>query len=151
MKNSLQRYYDFLVAKKRFFGIGFIYLICSVIIGEFHPFSQFPMYNSFPNWSYVFYYTDKEGQLIPAKQLQTNSGHLAHMFYTACGTLQLEYGNGIESQQELKQLGIEMTKQVQQLIHLPTPQKVKLHRVYFYKVEAEIRKKDVIIYEGFIQ
>jgi hypothetical protein len=151
MKNSLQRYYDFLVAKKRFFGIGFFYLICSLIIGEFHPFSQFPMYNSFPNWSYVFYYTDKEGQLIPAKQLQTNTGHLAHMFYTACGTLQIEYGNGIETQQELKRLGLEITKQVGQLIQLPKPRKVKLHRVHFYKVATEMRKKDVIIYEGFIQ
>ncbi|MEY2922141.1 MAG: hypothetical protein RL108_763 [Bacteroidota bacterium] len=151
MKNSIQRYYHFLVAKKRFFGLGLIYLICSLIIGEFHPFSRFPMYNSFPNWSYVFYYTDNNGKLITAKRLQTNTGYLAHTFYTACETLDIEYGNGIETKQDLNQLGREITNQVNQQIKLPIAKKVKLHRLFFFKKANKIFKNDVIIYEGYIR
>lgn len=151
MKNKIIQLFHLFLAKKRFIGIGLIYLVFSLFIGEFHPFSQFPMYNSFPNWSYVFYYTDENNQLIPAKWFHTNTGHLSHIFYTACENLDIDYGNGIESKESLFILGETMTQQVSTQVNLLTPKKVKLHRVYFHKETNQIIKTDVLIYEGFIQ
>lgn len=151
MTNKVAKVYKLLKAKKRFFTLGLVYLFFSLIIGEFHPFSQFPMYNSFPNWSYVFYFSDENDKIIPTKQLHTNTGHLSHIFYTACESIGIDYGNGIESKESLYILGETIAKQVALQVKLSTPKKVKLHRVFLHKENNKIIKKDVLIYEGYIQ
>ena len=47
-----------IIFKSSTFIIALIYLIGVFIFGEAHPFSKYPMYSSFANWSYVFYIID---------------------------------------------------------------------------------------------
>ena len=52
-----------LIYKSSGFIIVLIYFIGVIIFGEAHPFSKFSMYNSFADYSYVFYFTDNENKM----------------------------------------------------------------------------------------
>ena len=97
-----------IIVKSSTFIVVLIYFIGVIIFGEAHPFSKFPMYNSFANWSYVFYITDNNDSLIPCKKLHTTGGKLGHNFYAICNKKNIGYGDGLESNLELKKIGFEM-------------------------------------------
>lgn len=138
-----------LLIKYKFVAVAVLYMFCSVFIGEIHPFSRFPMYNSFPNWSYAFYLTDENNKLIPANELNTNGGKMGHTFYSICETKKINYGDGKESKKELQNIGKEMIDLI--LLNnkkaIKKRSKIALHRVYFYYQKDTIRNINKIIYE----
>lgn len=85
--------------------IAFLYLLGFLILGETHPFSQYPMYNSFPNWSYVFYFTNTQNELIPCNNFGISGGELAHMFYANMNDKGYHYGYEQEDPKELEEIG----------------------------------------------
>lgn len=136
---STSRYFRFLIAG--------IYLLGFVILGEVHPFSSYPMYNSFPNWSYTFYFTDENDSLIPSDEFDLSSHAINHIFYALCEDERINYGHGRESKSELFSVGEKMTEMV-----IPAAKKmdlstVKLHRIYFKYVKDKVVKIDRVIYE----
>ena len=82
-----------------------IYVLGVLALGETHPFSQYPMYNSFPNWSYVFFFTDKNQNLIPCNHIGTTGGELAHKFYSIMENSGYSYGYEQEDPNHLKEVG----------------------------------------------
>lgn len=136
---SLSRYFRFLIAG--------IYLVGFLILGEVHPFSAYPMYNSFPNWSYTFYFTDENDSLIPSNEFDLSSGAINHKFYAICEDERINYGYGRESKSELFSIGKKMTEMI-----IPVAKKkdltiVKLHRIHFKYVKDKVVKIDRVIYE----
>lgn len=135
--------------KYKFIAVALFYIFCSLIVGEVHPFSRFPMYSSFPNWSYAFYLADENGKLIPAKELNTTGGKMGHTFYSICESKNIDYGDDMESKIELQKIG----KQMMDLILLNNTtsnikySRIALHRIYFYYKNDSIKKNNTIIYE----
>ncbi len=139
-----------IIVKSKTFIVVFIYLFGVIIFGEVHPFSKFPMYNSFANWSYVFYITDHNDSLIPCKKLHTTGGKLGHNFYAICNKKNIGYGDGLESNLELKKIGFEM---MQLLLNKPENikmknEKLKLWRTFFYYKNDSILHLNQLIYES---
>ncbi len=140
-----------IIVKSSTFIIALIYLIGVLIFGEAHPFSKFPMYSSFANWSYVFYITDTNDSLIPCIKLHTTGGNLGHNFYAICNKKNIGYGDGMESNSDLKKVGTEM---MQLILNKPQnsqirTKKLKLWRTYYYYYKNDsILHKNQLIYES---
>lgn len=139
-----------ILVKSSTFIIALIYLIGVLIFGEAHPFSKFPMYSSFANWAYVFYVTDFNDSLIPCKKLNTTGGKLGHNFYAICNKKNIEYGDGMESNADLKKVGSEM---MQLLLKKPenskkSKEKLKLWRTYYYLKNDSMLQKNKLMYES---
>ncbi len=139
-----------ILVKSSTFIIVLIYLIGVLSFGEAHPFSKFPMYSSFANWSYVFYITDFNDSLIPCKKLNTTGGKLGHNFYAICNKKNIEYGDGMESNADLKKVGFEM---MQLILNKPQnsqirTKKIKLWRTYYYLKNDSMLQKNKLMYES---
>ena len=139
-----------ILIKTKTFVVIFIYLIGLMVFGEVHPFSEFPMYNSFANWSYAFYLTDTNDSLIPCRKLNTRGVNLGHSFYAICNERDIDYGDGLESIADLKKVGFEMMRLV---ISKPEnknikTKKLKLWRIYYYYENDSIIQKKLLMYES---
>lgn len=143
----MKSYFLTFIIKYKFIAIALFYMFFSLIIGETHPFSCFPMYSSFPNWSYAFYLADENDKLIPAEQFQTTGGKMGHTFYSICESKKTIYGNGVESNKELQTIGKEMIDLIVLNNKSTKHSKVSLHRIYFFYQNDTIKQQDKIIYE----
>ena len=135
------------IIKYKFIAIALFYMFFSLIIGETHPFSCFPMYSSFPNWSYAFYLADENDKLIPAEQFQTTGGKMGHTYYSVCSSKKILYGNGMESDKELQTIGKEMMDLIVLNNKSAKYSNIALHRIYFYYQNDTIKQQNKIIYE----
>lgn len=50
------------------YSLFLFYVLVSLLIGEFHPFSRYEMYNSFPPTALAFMLTTPNGNIIPLKE-----------------------------------------------------------------------------------
>jgi hypothetical protein len=119
-----------------------------MIFGEVHPFSEFPMYNSFANCSYAFYITDDNDSLIPCRKLNTRGVNLGHSFYAICNERNIDYGDGLESIDDLNKVGFEMMRIVLNNPENKNIKKLKLWRTYYYYKNDSIIHKKLLIYES---
>ena len=128
------------------------YIVISMYTGELHPFSQFPMYNSFPNWSYLFYIKTQEGRMVsPLFELKSNSGAIAHVYYSACQRYEVEYGMGLETPEEMRMIADEI------LISLVKDKPdfrgdtLYFYKRHFYLVDKEIREKETLMTQLYVE
>lgn len=114
--------------------VAVLYLLGSLLLDEVHPFSKYPMYNSFPNWSYVFFLTDKNDKLIPCQNLEIKSGKMGHMFYSVCSFKNIPVGDGLETPQQLDEAGKDMMDLIlkNDLDKLKKYGTIKLNRFFFH-------------------
>lgn len=132
------------------FGIGLLYCLGFLALRETHPFSRFPMYNSFLNWAYVFYFSDENKELVPSQDFQIDAADLSHFYYSYAGANEILYGFYSESDKELQNIGSAM---MENLIKIRNQdqypiQQLSFHRLGFYYENDSIRKVDKIIYEA---
>lgn len=113
------------------FGVFLLYCLGFLTFGETHPFSRFPMYSSFPNWSYVFYITDEEDHIIPFEDINIHGAEVSHLYYLLCEDLGIRSGDFEESNKELEILGSKMLAilKEQQQFNYDT---LKLYRKGYY-------------------
>lgn len=125
------------------------YLIGVIIWGEAHPFSRFAMYSSFADYSYAFYFTNENNQLIKCTDLNTTGTNLAHMYTTLCEKNNFSHGHGTESDSVLAVVGKQMLAIVK--LNNVNPKhknkKVQLHRIYFFYEGQIIKHKTHLMYE----
>jgi hypothetical protein len=129
------------------YGVTALYMGGAFAFKEFHPFSHFPMYNQLPNWSYVFYFTDKNDSLIPCKKLNFTGGSLGHLYYNIAADQKIKYGNGMESEKELKIIGAKMLEEVMK--QKPDSNKIdtiKLMRKHFFYIGNKINTEDKLMF-----
>jgi hypothetical protein len=138
-----------LIYKSSGFIIILIYVIGVIIFGEEHPFSKFSMYNSFADYSYVFYFTDNENKMIKCTDLNTTGTNLAHMYTTICEKNNFKHGHGMESDSELREIGKQMLNitKINNLKYTHNNKKDKINRMYFYYEGKVIKCKKQEMYE----
>lgn len=136
-----------------------LYIAASLLIGkEFHPFSSFPMYNSFPNWSYVFYLKNERGEEVYYQKTLThwikkNAGFIAHTFYSYSDYHHYQYGDGREDSIHLSSVGKELIKTI--LKDEPANRfkfdTLKLYRRYYHLENEQLVYRDDWMYEEAIK
>ena len=118
-----------------------------LLLGEMHPFSHFPMYNSFPNWSYAFMLVKPDGKPIPVQSIYGFSmGHISHQYYSYCQKFDIAYGYDMETKAQRAKVGNAILQELKPTLAIDsTPDTLLLKRRYFYLLDDTIVKKDRII------
>lgn len=61
----------------------FVYIIISLVIGEFHPFSRYQMYDSFPLSATSFFLSKPDGKIIPLQEyFNYKTADISHNYAT---------------------------------------------------------------------
>jgi len=130
--------------------VGYVLLVL-LIRREFHPFSRFPMYDSFPNWGYVFYVLNERNEIVPYKKrfsINKDAGNVAHNFYIYSNQHKLDCGYGIESPEHLHDAGREMMAMI--IKNEPVAEMdfdtLRLYRRYYFLENNAIKYKDDLMY-----
>lgn len=136
---------------KKYFLFG-AYLLLSLVIGEFHPLSRFPMYNSFPNYAYVFYLNDEKAQLVPYLKyfdFSKNASYVAFDFYSFFNYNNYPLGYGNENPIHLKKAGESLTNMIlEQKGALPYDfDTLKIYRRNYFIKDNHIQYNDHMMYE----
>lgn len=128
--------------------IFLLYMLGAFLFKETHPFSRFPMYNQFPNWAYAFYLSDENKNLISSMNFDITGGWIGHTFYAICNEKNILYGDNVETQEELNQIGSKMldiilAKNPDQVTNYS---KIHLHKISYYFKEDSLVTTDKIIH-----
>lgn len=139
MEKSLNKskIWDFIKKYKIYFSI----LLITFIVKEFFPFSFYPMYNQFPNYAYIFYITD-EHQQVRNDLMRINAGELSHLYFTECENQQIEYGNGVETKEQLNIIGLNIT---QQAIDLTAAKEVEVKDLQLYRIYSHFENNQMVL------
>lgn len=77
----LENRHKIAVTKGVFFFVS--YIVFSLVLPEFYPFSKYPMYSRWVKETYVFLVRDSSGNMIPMDRISSiNSAHLSHVYST---------------------------------------------------------------------
>lgn len=128
--------------KKYFLFLSYV-VIC-VLIPEIHPFSKYPMYSSFPNYSYSFYVADKNDSLIPFHDnFKIRANEIAHTYYEICSNHNFKCGFGAETDSQLSVVGCEMLDHIIKLRKSTlVADSISLHRIYYLFEGGKIKSYD---------
>jgi hypothetical protein len=123
----------------------FVFLFGGIFFAERYPFTRFPMYNEFPNYSYVFYISDLNNKPLALAKLGIGGGELAHNYFAIANARQFPNGKNLETSQHLRQIGYEMARIIRQKKpNFKVP--FQIHRLYFYKSKNQLKRQDRVIY-----
>jgi hypothetical protein len=133
------------------------YVVISLLIGkDFHPFSMFPMYNSFPNYSYVFYLKNEKDSMVPffPNFLRgKNAGALAHQYGSFFSYHHYVAGFGQENRSNLNEAGKDLMETL-----LQGEPRAKfgfdtlfLYKRYYHLDHDSINYRDDLIYEQAVK
>ena len=136
------------------YALLLFYLVASLLIGkEFHPFSLFPMYNSFPNWSYVFYLKNEKNEMVCYRKDLAhgeikNAGTVAHAFYSFFNFHNYRYGSGKEDTLQFNAAGKKLLTMIiagEDFTHFKYDS-LKLYRRYYHLEKEQIVYRDDLMY-----
>lgn len=125
---------------------GLMYVVLCLLVGENHPFSLVPMYDSFPDQSYSFYLSNEQNKILPVESYFTyRAEDIAHNYYAIYDHL-----SGNETDSMLHETGQAMWQRllpnIKPTAHLADT--VYLHRVTYYLHDDTINSSDEILYAG---
>lgn len=126
------------------------YILLSLLIGEAHPFSEFPMYNHFPNYTYVFYVSDEKNEVIPYLKkfnFSKNAGFIAHKFYSICDYNNYFYGFNKENPLHLNKVGKELMEFILEGENTTSFDfdTLKLYKRYYFIQNNQIQYEDQLM------
>jgi hypothetical protein len=131
----------------RLYYIAICYLLISLLVGEFNPFTRVPMYNSFPNYAYTFYITDAYGKNLCATNEHLNSGNLSHIYCSIVSKYNLFYGFRKETKQEMNLVAGEMFNNFKNDSKVKLPKGlIFLRRISFSIENEKLCKQNDLIY-----
>lgn len=144
MVSKMGRLKHFFLQNIQRFPIYIGVILITFLVKEIYPFSFYPMYNNFPNWSYTFFFEDENRKNLK-EFLPISHGALSHLYYTECDKQKIEHGNGLESTEDLEIIGKNITQQAIDFKSLQATsiRQVKLRRIYNY-IEKNEMKSDTI-------
>lgn len=131
------------------FSIAIGYFSISLFVGEWHPFTQVPMYNSFPNYAYAFYLADSTHRPLISLPGKYNSGFISHQYSSIAESKNIFHGQCAETKEQNQLIGKVILD-----AFLNDPQKelpegeIELHRISFVFVNDHIVKNDLILYRA---
>jgi len=126
-----------------------------LLIGkEFHPFSLFPMYNSFPNYGYAFYLKNEHNEMVPFSKNfspDKNAGYIAHTYASFFNYNGFKSGFGIESPEHLRLVGNELMDAILKDVNNLPFDTLKLYRRNYFIEKEKLTYKDDLIHERRIK
>jgi len=126
------------------FGVAVFYVLGFLLLRETHPFSRFPMYSSFPNWSYCFYLTNEDNKIISFSNFELDGGSVGHLYGSVSQELNIPYGEFMESNIELQKIGNRMMEIMMESKSVKN-QKLKLYRkAFYYEKDSILAKSDLM-------
>ena len=141
---------------RKYFLLVF-YVVVSLLIGrEFHPFSLFPMYNSFPNYSYAFFLKNEKGELVPFRSnfsRAKNAGGVAHQYASFFNFHHYEDGFSAEDSAHVKEAGQALMASILQgenISHFSFDT-LRLYRRDYHLNNNQINYQDDLIHEQALQ
>jgi len=125
---------------------GFFYIIISLLVGEFHPFSRETMYDSFPNLAVTFYLSDSTGNCLPVKKFFAyNTDAITHNYHNIEERMGYQKA---ETKQGLHEVGREMWLQiVPHALTSTVTHGVAIHRVSYFMLNNTLQQNDEILYQ----
>lgn len=129
------------------YSIAICYLLISLFKGEFHPFTRVPMYNSFPNYAYIFYITDAMGKNLCVTNEHLNSGYLSHIYCSITSKYHLFYGFRKETKAEMNFVAQKMFENFKNERNIILPKgDIHLIRISFSIENEKLYKQNDLIY-----
>ena len=120
--------------------VGLIFL--TFFFKEFFPFTFYPMYNNFPNWSYTFYLEDAHGNNI-TEDFKISHGDLMFLLEAESKSKKVGFGNNAETMEELQEIGNTVIKDIYSKVQ-PDIKEVNLVRIYNH-LESDVIISDTSI------
>lgn len=129
--------------------INSIFFILMVICGWYvkteHPFCDFPMYNSFPNWSIVFMMEDMNGNQLPLSTFSNYSASdIPDLYFNFMNNAHEPYGR-LESNEWALKAGAEIGRKIKLKQELKGG--FRLVRVYYHIKSYKIVEERTVLYE----
>lgn len=137
---------NFPTIKIRKYIIYFSIIIITSIVGEFYPFSFYPMYNNFPNWAYTFYFVDENNQSL-SDYLKDNHGNISHIYFAEFNSRGWTSGGERESKKHLNFIGKRIVEKSLDITQLKRDgvKEIKLKRINNHFVENELKIDTTLI------
>lgn len=133
------------------------YVAVSLLIGrEFHPFSNYPMYNSFPNYGYVFYITNERDSLIPLGitfRGHKSAGYVGHMYCSFMNSKGYPGGEEKETPEQLQEAGKMLLNNLLESPYANAIQAdtVKLYRRCYLLEKGKLINHNYLMYERAVK
>lgn len=128
------------------------YVAIAMWVGEVHPFSQFPMYNSFPKWSYVFYIKTEDGRIVSTqKELDCKNDWIPHIYYTACENRNIAYGLGQETPEQMKLVGDEIMAALLKNKHAFQAETLYFYKKHFYLEGHTLNTNETLMTKVYVE
>jgi hypothetical protein len=114
------------------------------------------MYNSFPNYGYVFFLKNERNEIVTFGKnfsKSKNAGYVGHTFYSICEHHGFSYGSGKEKPEDMKVAGEELMNMIvkdEDIEHLGFDS-LKLYRRYYYLDKRTLEYRDDVIYAQSIK
>ena len=121
------------------------YVVVSLLIGkDIHPFSRYPMYDSFPNYSYSFYVADDDNQPVYfMNNFKTQANEIGHMYSEICEEHNFNHGMGLETDSQLTVVGGELLDYIIRAREKKlVTDSLSIHRVYYLFENDKIIRHD---------
>lgn len=135
------------------FGLFLLYIVLSLLLGEEHPFSRYPMYNSFPNTASVYFLKDKKGHTLALqKYFNLKAEELGHLPPDIAANQNISYDSLHNTTEGRKILGARLLHHVMQraLPALPFDTLQVWRKEYTYNGKA-IQPHELLLYAGAAQ
>ncbi len=132
------------ITKSTYIGL-LSYVILSLLIGEFHPFSRAEMYDHFPDSSELIALTDSNGKAIALKEFfGYNIGDLTHNQTVIKNTL----SRTLPSEAADSTLGVLLWRQLVAYQKKPLPNTpLQIRRIYYTTCNDKIVSSSKVLYE----
>jgi hypothetical protein len=123
---------------------GLLYVVLSLIIGEYHPFSRETMYDSFPNLAIVCYLRNSQGEIVPVKKkFHYTADNITHNYWNI-----LEKIADKNKEMSLKEVGANLWTQIApHAYHSTILDGLAIHRISFFIRNDSIIQNDEILYQ----
>jgi hypothetical protein len=133
------------------------YVAISLLIGkEFHPFSTFPMFNSFPNYGYVFFLKNERDEVVTYGRnfaKSKNAGYVAHTYYSFFNSHNYSCGFGEEDSAHVREAGkvlLEMILKDENTDALDFDS-LKIYRRFYFLENEQLTFRDDLMYEDAVR
>ena len=132
------------------------YVVASIIIGkEFHPFSRFPMYSTFPSYSYSFYLNNERGDLVPFTNYFSvkKAWNVSHQYFSFFDFRGYNSGFGVEDSNQLGEAGKDLMHEIlmsPKLVPFDFDTLILFRRCYCLK-NGTINYTDKLLYEQAVK
>jgi hypothetical protein len=126
------------------------YIILSLVLPEFHPFSKYPMYNNFPNYAYVFLLRDSRNHFIPLnKNYSITGANLGHLYFSIRNLHHYNIKDNGERSEMDDSVGKEMFQYIKsKRYNKSCADSISVNKIFLHLKNGKITSNEIQLYKG---